>query len=354
MTSKYISLKIFLWIGLLAFLQLLASPVQAQDPQFSQFYANPLYLNPGLTGNVKSARAGLNFRHQWPAIDASFTTFTAYFDRFLEDYNSGVGVLMMRDQQGLAGLNSTSINLNYAYQLPLSSRLSFRPGFTLGVIQRGVNRDKLQFASQFNGTGFNPVGESNEDLSNLRTIYQLSLGLGGVLYTPNAYIGVSASHLNQPAYTFFESSENTPFLPYKLSVHGGYVFYLQADNLRRGYDQFGRERSITPTFEYKQQDRFRQFSVGAYLTYEPLVVGLWYRGLPIGGLSNVDNNNESVIALVGFKTGDMNIGYSFDYTLSSLTIASGGAHEVSASYTFKMGDSRKPPKNVRRIPCPEF
>lgn len=348
------SLKCFLWIGAFVLLQLASSPVQAQDPQFSQFYANPLYLNPGLTGNVESARAGVNFRHQWPAIDASFTTFTTYLDYFIEDYNSGVGVLLMRDQQGLAGLNSTSINLQYAYQLPLTSRLTFRPGVTFGLIQRSINRDKLQFADQFNGTGFNPIAHTGENLANLRTVYQFDLGLGGVLYTPNAYIGVSASHITQPAYSFFESADNSSYLPYKLSVHGGYVFYLQADNLRTGYDQFGRERSITPTFEYKMQDRFRQLSVGGYLTYQPIVVGLWYRGLPIGGLAEVDNNHESAIFLLGLKTGDLNIGYSFDYTLSSLTIASGGAHEVSAFYTFRMGNSRRPPKNVRRIPCPDF
>ncbi len=340
-------------LGSLLLILLGGTPLMAQDPQFSQFYANPLYLNPGLTGNTESARAGVNFRHQWPALDASYTTFTAYFDYFLEDYNSGVGMLLMRDQQGLAGLNSTSANLQYAYQLPLTSKLTFRPGISLGVIQRSVNLDNLQFADQFNGTGFNPISSTGEDLSNMQPVYQFDLGLGGVLYLPNAYVGVSASHITQPQYSFFEANDNS-YLPLKMSVHGGYVIYLQADNLRTGYDKFGRERSITPTFEFKMQDAFRQFSLGAYLTYEPLVVGLWYRGLPVGGIENVDNNNESVIALVGLKAGSLNIGYSFDYTLSSLTIASGGAHEVSAVYNFRLGNSRKPPKNVRQIPCPDF
>lgn len=353
MASMSTLMKNIFLIGSL-FLVLLASvQVQAQDPQFSQFYANPLYLNPGLAGNTESARAGVNFRHQWPALDASFTTFTAFFDYFVEDYNSGVGLLLMRDQQGLAGLNSTSANLQYAYQLPLTSKLTFRPGITVGVIQRGINLDNLQFARQFNGSGFNPISESGEDLSNFNPIYQFDLGLGGVLYLPNAYLGVSGSHITEPQYSFFDESSDY-YLPMKISVHGGYVFYLQADALRTGYDQFGRERSITPTFEYKQQGSFRQFSVGAYLTYEPVVFGLWYRGLPIGGLENVENNNESAIALVGLKTGNLNIGYSFDYTISSLTIASGGAHEVSALYNFRLGNKRKPPKNVRKIPCPDF
>ena len=40
----------------------------AQDPEFSQFYANPLYLNPALAGVTICARANANYRNQWPAI----------------------------------------------------------------------------------------------------------------------------------------------------------------------------------------------------------------------------------------------------------------------------------------------
>ncbi|MFA9210006.1 MAG: type IX secretion system membrane protein PorP/SprF, partial [Yersinia sp. (in: enterobacteria)] len=48
------------------------------------------------------------------------------------------------------------------------------------------------------------------------------------------------------------------------------------------------ERSITPAFIYKAQGKFDQLDVGMYLTYEPVVFGLWYRGLtginpPFGG-----------------------------------------------------------------------
>ena len=80
--------------------------VTAQDPQFSQFYAAPLYLNPALAGSTGQARAGINYRSQWPAIDANFTTMSAYFDYFIEDAKSGVGVILNRDVEGLAGLRS--------------------------------------------------------------------------------------------------------------------------------------------------------------------------------------------------------------------------------------------------------
>src|SRR5215213_2031645 len=90
------------WVAI-AFILLIGGTVTAQDPQFSQFYAAPLYLNPAFAGSTNQARAGINYRNQWPAIDANFTTMSAFFDYFIEDKKSGVGVLITRDQEGLAG-----------------------------------------------------------------------------------------------------------------------------------------------------------------------------------------------------------------------------------------------------------
>ncbi len=62
--------------------------------------------------------------------------------------------------------------------------------------------------------------------------------------------------------------------------------------------------------------------------------------------------------LIGFtKRGPedaFNIGYSYDYTVSNLGSASGGAHEISLSYIWSTRDPRRPPKNVMQIPCPDF
>ena len=324
---------------------------EAQDPQFSQYYANPLYLNPALTGNIASARAGVSYRRQWPAIDANFDTYTVYYDQYLPDVNSAVGLLLMHDRQGVAGLNSTSAHANYVYQMPLSNGLTVRPGISLGVFQRAVNTDNLKWGDQFDGSGFS--GITSEDLSNYDPVYQFDLSLGGLVYTPFWWAGASWSHINEPAYTFIDQPSDLAKLPYKISVHGGYRIALPADEIRVGLDKFGRERSITPTFEFKYQNAFRQLSLGGYLTWEPLVVGLWYRGIPIGS-NEVKNRSESAILMIGLLRSRYSIGYSFDYTLSSLRIATGGAHEVTFAYQFKMGNPKKPPYNKRQVPCPDF
>ena len=42
--------------------------LKAQDPQFTQFYANPLYLNPAFAGTARCPRICMNYRNQWPNL----------------------------------------------------------------------------------------------------------------------------------------------------------------------------------------------------------------------------------------------------------------------------------------------
>ena len=59
----------------------LAGALNAQDPNFSQFFASPLSLNPALTGKFDgSFRVAGNYRNQWPTINNAFVTKTASID----------------------------------------------------------------------------------------------------------------------------------------------------------------------------------------------------------------------------------------------------------------------------------
>ncbi|HYK55270.1 MAG TPA: type IX secretion system membrane protein PorP/SprF, partial [Flavisolibacter sp.] len=69
--------KLFLSLFLLS--AVLSS--KAQDPNFSQFFASPLTLNPALTGKFDGAfRVAGNYRNQWPTINNAFTTATVSVD----------------------------------------------------------------------------------------------------------------------------------------------------------------------------------------------------------------------------------------------------------------------------------
>src|SRR5262245_23261385 len=92
---------------------------KAQDPNFSQFFASPLTLNPALTGKFDGIfRVAGNYRNQWPSINNAFVTKTASADfhllnGYLPDIDRwGVGALFMNDQNGNGALNTNQFSLS--------------------------------------------------------------------------------------------------------------------------------------------------------------------------------------------------------------------------------------------------
>lgn len=344
MTRIALAFSVFILLGTVQ--------VTAQDPQFSQFYAAPLYLNPAFTGSTLQARAGINYRNQWPSVEASFVTQSAYFDYHFIDYGVSAGLLINRDTEGLAGLNSTSAAALVSYQIFLTEGLAFTPGLQAGYYNRNLNFSRLTFGDQFDpNTGqFISPGTAEQFNTGFSKGF-LDLSSGGLLYTRTMWLGVAWHHMNRPQQSLIDGDDR---LPSKLSIHGGIKIPLRQTS--PGYAT-PREKSITPTFQYKHQGPFDQIDLGMYFTAEPIILGMWYRGVPFKTVNGIVNN-ESVVLLVGItKRGaedEMNIGYSYDLTISGLGAGSGGAHEFTLSYSWSMRDPRKPDRDKMYLPCPRF
>jgi len=73
--------------------------VQAQDPQFTQFYANPIYLNPAFAGSNGCPRFAMNYRNQWPSLSGNYVTYSASYDQYFKNINGGIGVIGMHDHK---------------------------------------------------------------------------------------------------------------------------------------------------------------------------------------------------------------------------------------------------------------
>ncbi len=326
-----------------------------QDPQYSQYYAAPLYLNPAFAGSDLQSRIGANYRSQWPGLDATFTTFSAYYDTFLDEYNSGVGFMVMNDVEGAADLRSITISGIYAYELRLGQSSYFRPGFQASYIRRDIGfYENLIFANQIDPNDpFGPTLPGDGDLPGLgEPVNMLSLSFGGLFFTDNFWLGGTAHHVNQPNQSFLDGESR---LPIKYSAHAGYRIPLGHGAMKRDFTHTYKQRYITPTLNYKRQGPFEQLDVGAYLYAEPLILGLWYRGLPYKPL-NSETNRDAIVLLLGLSLpSGLDVGYSFDYTVSQLGIQSGGAHEVSISFNLP---DRNPggPSRLRDtlLPCPKF
>ena len=58
--------------------------LHAQDPIFTQFYSNPVYLNPAFAGSNKCPRSDSNFRNQWPGFSGDFITTSLTYDQHID------------------------------------------------------------------------------------------------------------------------------------------------------------------------------------------------------------------------------------------------------------------------------
>src|SRR5436190_21617291 len=111
MRNKYVHTFLFIVLSLL---------VKAQDPQFTQFYASPLYLNPAFTGLTYEHRFSLNFREQWPGIKYAYRTAMASYDYNISDLNSGIGGFVLYDKAEKSNLTINQFGLNFAYRIKVN------------------------------------------------------------------------------------------------------------------------------------------------------------------------------------------------------------------------------------------
>ncbi len=320
--------------------------LQAQDPQFSQFYASPLYLNPALTGSTDRGRVGVNYRNQWPSLTHSFTTISAYADYFSKAAESGIGLIVTEHKEGFLDFKSTEIGGLYSYKMQVASGLVLRTGVQLSYFQKNINFEELVFGNQIDIVNGQVVGPSGEVFEKGANVNFLSASAGALLYTNLAWLGFSTHHINEPNQSFIDQESR---LARKYSLHAGYkIMFAKGKRLRTVAYQF-QERSATLALNYKKQGGFNQLDMGVQLYFQPLVIGGWYRGIPIQSVNKVFKN-ESIIALVGLElNSNMSFGYSYDFTVSRLAGSTGGAHEFSLTLNF--GKIVKRTRRDTILPC---
>ena len=314
-----INLKIdhLLVIGAILFSVLL----KAQDSQFTQFYAAPMYLNPALTGETNKQRLVANYRNQYSGIAKGFQTYMASYDYNLSGFNSGIGFHVLQDKAGTGGLTLNQIGFNYAYLIKINSSMKLRFGTNLSYNQQKIDFNKLKFNDQFI-TG----SAQSMDAANFQQNNYLDFSAGSFFSANNYWVGLSLKHMNKPTSSLTGKSSS---LPVTTSFHGGYRFLLENES----EDQI--KQHITTAFHFKHQQKYNQLDVGLYYFYSPFSVGLWYRGLPLIKHTSSYTNSESLALLIGIDIDkyNMKIGYSYDATISSLGISNSlGSHEISLKY----------------------
>ena len=69
-----------------------------QDAEFSQFFSNPLYLNPAFAGTNSCPRLSTNHRAQWTGLPNIFNTTSVSYDQNFDEIHGGLGIIIVNDK----------------------------------------------------------------------------------------------------------------------------------------------------------------------------------------------------------------------------------------------------------------
>ena len=338
-----------------ALLSVWVQPLKAQDPHFSQFYANPVYLNPAYAGAFVCPRIVTNFRHQWPALSGKYTTYGASYDQHFEAISGGIGVLFLGDRAGTGTITTNAISVIYSFKADLSRKVAMRLALQATFQQKSVDFSKALFGDMIDPK-FGFVYQTGERLEKYtKGVADFSTGL--VFYSDRFYGGIAAHHFTQPNESFYNDNGKEVRTPMKLSGNFGALFELK--RLQRREKNIG-DMSISPNLVFQYQCNvvakgasYSYLNLGLYYSCYPMSVGVWYRqGLLREG--TYTNRPDAFVFLAGIEYAFFKVGYSYDFTVPSQKIGkpqTGGAHEVSAQFYLPCPVKGR---RVRHINCPKF
>ena len=325
----------------------MVSVSDAQDPNFSQFFASPLTLNPALTGKFDGVyRIAGNYRNQWPTISNAFVTKTVSVDfgilknRLSDIDQMGMGVMAYTDRAGDGVLVTNGAGLSLAYHKGLDEDgfHQIGVGFQGAYLNKRLDITKVVFEDELTPLGFVP-GTTGEIFTNKQINVSYVDINAGVLYNGstngynNFYVGASMYHINRP----------------KESFKGGEFLLAPRTTLQAGGKiPIGSYNYLHVSAIHSIQAKAQNTVAGGAFAYNVnqdqenpvnIYLGGWYRF------------NDAAIPYVGLEFSGLHIGVTYDANTSSLKPATNtrGGMEISLIYIKKPIDP-----NAKKLNCPRF
>lgn len=279
-----------------------------QDPEFSQYMFNPLYINPGYAGSRGVMNGALVARRQWVGFNGAPNTIAFAVNAPTKKGKVGIGLEVVADQIGPK--HTSAAYLDYAYRMNLGrGKLAF--GLGAGVVSYRVNWAEVDYKDQ--GDAYAQLGSTS--------ITKPDFKFGFYFNNKHFYIGGSATHLNQEAYTVVKDSLT---FSAKMTTHNfltfGRAFQLSENVL------------FSPSVMLRSAKGVRQGNADLNLNFkfrETLWLGVSLR------------SEKSLVALVQYNiTNAFKVGYSYDLTMSRLRTYQSGTHEIVLGFDLNLFQSQ--------------
>ena len=324
-----------------------------QDPSFSQYYANRIYLNPAFAGLEKGLTVAGVSRIQWANVDGGFRTYGISLEMQEPGINSGLALHLFQDNQGLAQLNTTSVGLTYAYTIKMDNH-NIHVGLQGRWVQKKVDWSKIVFSDQLDPVYGNVYATTAIPILDRITYtdfdagvvwrFKTDLRFGKKRLRDTRYsIGIAAHHLpnlisDNAGVESFQQLE-TRVSP-RVTFHAGAVVPLA------WFANGAKSIAVSPTLKLDiqgdklsdWQSNLQVFSIGGYIVYDGIYVGALYQNKKL--ITDQRNTNAFILAFGAYlkrpksKAKNVFLGFSFDANTTGVGTRAGGVYELAFRWNF--------------------
>jgi type IX secretion system PorP/SprF family membrane protein len=303
-----------------------------QDPQFSQYMFNKLFMNPAYAGMKHAACFTVIGRNQWNGFNGAPNSGVFSGDMWL-NRRGGAGLTVMVDKLGF----ESNISYRGAYSFHVNDL------FNRGTL--GIGLELGGFSKRIGPSGSDQwVATTNwqTDGSIPPQIHQTRIDLGAGLWYQQEefYIGLSTSHLPANSFTGYSSPMTSP-PSQPLAFQAARHYYITGGwNIGRPGDTW----QIKPSFMVKSDATITTFDLNAIALFNdrfwfgasyryldavcPMVGFQVYRSIPQG---HSDTRDEKRDARSSWNS-ELRVGFAYDYTTSGLRNYNNGTFELFINY----------------------
>ncbi|MBK9448751.1 MAG: type IX secretion system membrane protein PorP/SprF [Bacteroidetes bacterium] len=307
--SKYRS-----WSGVLlvGWMMLLAFEGKAQqDPMFSQYYFNPLTVNPAYAGSRDVVSLTGLVRRQWLGIASA--PVTGGFSIHTPDAarKNGFGLTIVNDQ--LSYIGQTWLSGAYSYRIPMG-KYKLQLGLQGTLYNWRINWNKAHMI------------DPNDNVPAMygRNLLLPNAGFGAFFYGEKLFAGLSIPHLlvnsldnNRPGISLNSKESDIAALKRHFFLMAGYVI------------------PIDPDFKIKPSVLLKQV-YGAPLELD-INMNMYFGGK--FGVGASYRTGDGIVGILEYQFNrQLRAGYAYDYPFTDLRRFTSGSHELMISYDFSFGN----------------
>jgi type IX secretion system PorP/SprF family membrane protein len=269
-----------------------------QDPQFTQYFDNALFVNPAYAGSTGMLSATSIHREQWVGFEGRPSSTTLSLHSPLSYESVGVGLTAVRDVIG--PLSQTMFYGDFSYSLKLTKKSKLAFGLKAGL--NLINSE----TSSLSTTQTGDVNLAN----NMRNRVNPNVGFGMYYHSPRFFAGISTPKLIEQS---IDGTASNKEKRHYFAIIGAVL-------------PVSKDWKIRPTSQVKA-------TVGAPISIDISVAGIYSDKIWIGSMYRL-NAAYGVFAQYQINP-QFRIGVASDFSATQIRKYNYGTFEVLLSYDFR-------------------